>query len=149
MDGKSKQCQKCYHDQRRETFIAKRGTCRECLSKPIVYIKYGLCRKCRKQLEDYKSYSKDYSKNSYAAKRQQVFDYYGNECKCCGENHAVFLSIDHINGGGTQHRKTISPSGGGTAFYLWLVREGFPKGFQTLCMNCQWGKRYGICPHQQ
>jgi hypothetical protein len=30
-----------------------------------------------------------------------------------------------------------------------LVKNNFPNDFQTLCMNCNWGKRYyGICPHK-
>ena len=35
--------------------------------------------------------------------------------------------------------------------YKWLRKNGFPPGFQVLCMNCQHGKRMcrGICPHQQ
>ena len=28
-----------------------------------------------------------------------------------------------------------------TGFYLWLKRNNFPEGFQTLCMNCQWLKK--------
>jgi hypothetical protein len=31
-----------------------------------------------------------------------------------------------------------------------LCKNGFPKGFQTLCMNCNWGKyrNGGQCPHK-
>lgn len=45
------------------------------------------------------------------------------------------LSIDHIEGGGTRHLKTI---GSGTGkFYAWLKRNHFPPNFRVLCMNCQ------------
>jgi len=29
----------------------------------------------------------------------------------------------------------------GSRFYYWLRRQGYPEGYQTLCMNCQWIKR--------
>lgn len=65
-------------------------------------------------------------------------------CKCCGENTYEFLSLDHVNNGGTQHRKLskgrIEPK---------LVKAGFPEGFQVLCHNCNMAKGfYGKCPHQ-
>lgn len=28
-------------------------------------------------------------------------------CKCCNENTYEFLSLDHIHGGGNQHRKSL------------------------------------------
>ena len=39
----------------------------------------------------------------------------------------------------------------GEKITTWLYRNNFPKGFQTLCFNCNWGKHIndGICPHQQ
>ena len=78
--------------------------------------------------------------------RNKVLEYYGNYCHCCGENEIKFLSIDHINGGGTKHRKQIG--GGGTSLYLWLIKNNFPIGFQILCYNCNMAKGlYGKCPH--
>ena len=46
------------------------------------------------------------------------------------------LSIDHLDGGGTAHRKIV-----GRNIYYWLIKNAFPKGYQVLCMNCQWIKR--------
>lgn len=57
-------------------------------------------------------------------------------CNRCNETDIRVLSIDHINGGGTQHKKTIKGS-----FYRWLINNNFPSGYQVLCMNCQWRKR--------
>jgi hypothetical protein len=45
-----------------------------------------------------------------------------------------FLAIDHMNGAGAQHRRSIGK--GGTVLYSWLVRQHFPEGFQVLCHNC-------------
>jgi hypothetical protein len=55
------------------------------------------------------------------------------QCVLCGERHDQFLCIDHIDGGGTQHRAEV---GTGTNFYLWLRHEKFPKGYRVLCHNC-------------
>jgi len=73
-----------------------------------------------------------------------VLGHYGNgrvACVTCGEDRLPCLSIDHVNGGGIQHRKKINNSGG-RAFYSWLKVNGFPSGYQTLCMNCQFIKKF-------
>ena len=69
-----------------------------------------------------------------AQAKEQVFGHYGWECACCDavEN----LTIDHVNGGGEEHRKELGLSGGGLQFYLWLIKNDFPDGFQVLCMRC-------------
>jgi hypothetical protein len=72
-------------------------------------------------------------------KKIQVISHYGKgvgACVVCGEDDLNCLSIDHINGGGREHRKRI-----GSHFYAWLIKNGFPEGYQTLCMNCQFKKR--------
>jgi hypothetical protein len=45
--------------------------------------------------------------------------------------------MDHIDGNGL--RKVGMQ--GGKQFYYWLKKQGYPPGFQVLCMNCQWIKR--------
>jgi hypothetical protein len=88
----------------------------------------------------------------YASKiKDEVFQAYGNECRCCGENEPVFLTIDHIDGSGAAHKASgeIGPSG--SKLYRWLKRRGFPKdNFQLLCLNCNRGKflNRGRCPHE-
>lgn len=82
--------------------------------------------------------------------RREVFAAYGGyKCACCGETEPLFLSIDHVNNDGAKMRREKLYSGSGTGFYLWLFKNGFPKGFQVLCMNCQIGKHRngGVCPH--
>ena len=56
----------------------------------------------------------------------------------------VALSIDHINGGGNEHRKKVlgGKQSGGAPFYRWLKKHRYPKGYQVLCMNCQWRKKF-------
>jgi hypothetical protein len=76
----------------------------------------------------------------------EALNAYGGKCKCCGEKEPKFLAIDHIDGGGNEHRKTIK----GTIIYLWLKQHSYPKGFQVLCHNCNMAKAFwGVCPHKQ
>ncbi len=90
-----------------------------------------------------------------------IMAYGGYRCACCGETEPKFLSIDHINNDGAEHRKTISrtlgeirivgrPASGTANLLLWLKRNNYPDGFQVLCMNCNTGKQRnnGVCPHK-
>ncbi len=63
---------------------------------------------------------------------------YGGRCSVCGECNWEFLTVDHVNGGGNQHRRGLHL--GGAAFYRWLKRKGYPKNeFRLLCFNCNCG----------
>ena len=81
--------------------------------------------------------------------RFDILNHYSNgdlKCACCGENESDFLTLDHIDGGGRQHRKKV----GSGNIYVQIRREGYPKGYRVLCMNCNFC--YGIkgyCPHQR
>jgi hypothetical protein len=79
--------------------------------------------------------------------KRKVFDAYGNHCKCCGEENASFLSIDHVYGGGRKHRQAV---GGGVMVLLDIIKSGFPDDYQILCFNCNLGRNIngGICPHE-
>jgi hypothetical protein len=81
--------------------------------------------------------------------RDQVYAAYGGYvCACCGETEPAFLTIDHVNNDGAAHKREFSLKTG-DQMHRWVIRMGFPQGFQVLCMNCNWAKRYnGICPHQ-
>ena len=81
-----------------------------------------------------------------AERRAAVFAHYGTTCVCCGSDSN--LSIDHVNGGGSAHREALfgSPNLSGAHFYAWLVKQGFPEGFQTLCVPCNSSKQHlGSC----
>jgi hypothetical protein len=59
-------------------------------------------------------------------------------CIKCGYTDIRALSLDHINDNGAEERRTNKVAKtGGTSFYHWLKRQGYPEGYQTLCMNCQ------------
>jgi hypothetical protein len=75
-----------------------------------------------------------------------VVDQYGGFCACCRETEIVWLTVDHINGDGKTHRQA---QGSGSALHRWLIRHGFPPGFQILCANCHLAKSSGVnCPHK-
>ena len=79
----------------------------------------------------------------------EAFDAYGGRfCECCGETILEFLTIDHINGDGSHHRRSIN-SRGGYSFYHWLKNNNYPSGYRVLCMNCNFSHgAYHYCPHK-
>lgn len=102
-------------------------------------VQYYLCRDCNaKRLKDY-----------YDKTKLVVYEHYGNECACCGENNILFLSIDHVNNDGHLDRWPSGYRRAGYTLYSKIKTAGFPKTLQLLCMNCNYGKRMnnGTCPH--
>jgi hypothetical protein len=95
----------------------------------------------------YRSQQKEYRRAGRARIFAEVLAHYGGACACCGERERWFLTIDHIDGNGWEHRRQI----GKTDMWKWLHANGYPTGFQILCFNCNAG-RYrngGVCPHEQ
>ncbi len=113
--------------------------------------KYALEHK--QEIKEYKQnwYLQNKTKSVAQSKRRrlyyktQVLTHYGNgklACVRCSFSDIRALSIDHINGGGFKHRRSLGiNNGGGLGFYLWLIRNNLPMGYQTLCMNCQYTKK--------
>lgn len=107
---------------------------------------------------DYAQYTKEWRAANPEKARAQGRSYvlnlkldiiagYGGECVCCGDKNWEFLTIDHIHGGGKQHRLVERARD----FYIRLRREGFPRGeYRLLCINCNFALgMYGYCPHQK
>lgn len=96
--------------------------------------------------KNYKHYLAMQKKCRQRAKRT-VFEGYGGKCACCGENNFCFLTVGHKNGDGAAHRKARG-SFDSYKFYVWLIRNGFPKKYQVLCYNCNCAKgTKKHCPH--
>ena len=76
--------------------------------------------------------------------RDQVFDHYGRACACCGTTED--LTADHVDGNGRAHRIELfgRANAAGKDFWRWLVSQGFPPGFQTLCRPCNRSKGTGL-----
>jgi hypothetical protein len=113
----------------------------------------------RKQEQDRNSYYRHRTvrlaknKQLLRSRKIRVLQHYSSsvdilKCSCCEETEVVFLTLEHIGGGGTRHRKEIKR--GGSAFYTWVIRNNFPSGYEVLCMNCQFGRAFnaGVCPHK-
>lgn len=135
-DNGSVSCISC-KEKRKQSFRERvaHNLCGACGRRPIE--KRNRCSHCR---------------NVSAKRRFQIFleviDAYGGaKCVCCGENNIKFLTIDHVDGGGNEHRRQI----GSPNIYGWLRRNNYPKGFQVLCYNCNCGRARngGICPHKE
>lgn len=127
-DHQLKNCKRAaMHREKRKSL----NLCCQCGKEPA---KSGTsCVKCRKTL------------NSYHTKyRELVLNHYGNQCNCCGITQKVFLTIDHIDGSGAEHRKK-----GRSRVYRSIIKENYPDNYQVLCWNCNSAKHLmGTCPHQ-
>jgi hypothetical protein len=65
----------------------------------------------------------------------EVINAYGGKCQICGETHWEFLTIDHIFGGGTQHRLELAKEN--TTIYKFLKDNNWPKDeYRLLCASC-------------
>lgn len=96
--------------------------------------KYGLEALC-------KGCSEIRRHNRHAKIKVDVLTHYGDgkfACIACEKTDFDILTIDHINGNGNQHRRESHL--GGITFYRWLIKQGFPEDYQTLCYNCQMKK---------
>ena len=95
--------------------------------------------------EYYRKYMRGYQRKL----RAKCIEAYGGKepkCACCGEKEEQFLTFDHIDNNGSEHRRQIK----GGNIYQWMVKNSFPKGFQLLCYNCNCSKGfYGECPHNK
>ncbi len=154
----TKQCARCKEIKERDQFNKDnqasngiRSNCRQC----EVFIRKEQYLKNRvKRIADSKKWrsankqkANDYLLSWRNKNKQAFLDKYGNKCVCCGETEYIFLTLDHINGGGNKHRKELKLNA--TRMYQYAVKNYNPKQFQILCMNCQYGTRFGkICPHQ-
>ena len=108
------------------------------------------CNNARSKAYYYKDPAAQIAKRAryYAKLRSEAYAAYGGRCVCCGESRPQFLTIDHVNGDGAEHRKRVAP---GCMILQWLQQRGWPQeGFQLLCWNCNCAKGIrGGCPHER
>lgn len=102
--------------------------------------------------QKHKLYMRQYFKPYLKQLQIETLTHYGNGrmvCQCCGENEFVFLTIDHINGRTLEEKKNVKYRG--WQLKQFLRAHGYPKGYQTLCFNCNSGRALngGVCPHKQ
>lgn len=79
--------------------------------------------------------------------KRRIVDAYGGCCACCKEREITFLTVEHLQKNGMDHRKIVASGN----LYLYLIKNNFPKeGLCILCMNCNWAERNGWpCPHKK
>jgi hypothetical protein len=94
-------------------------------------------------------------RHHYANLKRDALEKYGTSCICCGESDIRFLTMDHKNNDGAEHRRQTDKKGngkhgGGLNMYFWLRHNNYPDGFQTMCYNCNCARSRngGICPHK-
>jgi hypothetical protein len=151
-------CDKCKADRlKTELGLKKRGVCTQC-RKQKAKKDCTLCPKC---LDKASSSVQPYRKRCMEVNPEWgtirgwradklahclVLARLGGKCVCCGEIHPLFLSVDHIDGGGSKHRKKV----GSKQFIRNLVKEKDLGAYQVLCIICNWGRQRnrGICPHK-
>lgn len=103
---------------------------------------YALCKTCRVKGQkayywSHKQKCREGTQRCNDAMRLEVLQHYSGltpECALCGEDDMLVLNLDHIDGGGEQHRQRIGKMG--LPFYRWIRQEGYPFGYQVLCANC-------------
>jgi len=115
----------------------KNNKCKECGKQNN---KNGKCKICIEKRKQKNIMNLKYNK-------YKALEAYGGKCVCCKEDNIQFLTIDHGNNDGKQHRIEIKTS----KIYRWIVKNNFPQniGLRVMCWNCNLGrdKNKGICPH--
>ena len=94
------------------------------------------CKECAKNRQ------KEQRKKNF----QKILDHYGARCFCCGETIKEFLTIDHVNRDGAEHRRQLNRG----RLYASIIRDGFPNRFRIACANCNFSLGMkGYCPHKK
>lgn len=139
-----KTCTRCHEAKPESEFYTNRGRlnahCKICAR--------GLTGAYRlSHPEKLRQYLKEYTPKRHRFLKEAALAKIGMCCACCGESRFEFLTIDHVNNDGHLHRKAMRHDN----LYWWFSKTG-GEGYeiQTLCFNCNFGKRYnnGVCPHQ-
>jgi len=153
-NGRTSRCKQCIRDaaNKKNARIQRQHPryCPSCKTRKLAKFSQ-ICASCRKNgvRKAIRYTTKAESKRYRDKLKNDVFQHYGGmRCECCGETEPAFLSIDHINNDGSWHRKSAKV-GSGSALYYWLRKNNYPPGFRVPCMNCNLGRRHGICPHKK
>jgi hypothetical protein len=138
-----KTCNICFLIKKKSEFYPRNGCCKICLCKKKrenPKIKIFSKRYREKNREHTKLYQKSYS----TSLKMKFLEIYGNKCSCCGENEYEFLTLDHVISRTSENRGETGNRG-----YLKAISEYRPDLYQTLCYNCNCGRRHGVCPHKR
>lgn len=142
-------CRPCYQQARRKAGPGQ-ATCHP--ERPT--LARGLCHQCYASSrywdnpEKHRKASREAQAANRKRLRRQLIEAYGGKCACrkCPESNPAFLTLEHINRDGGEHRAKV-----GSHSYADLRRRGFPQeGYTLLCWNCNAMTRFGRpCPHEE
>ena len=79
-------------------------------------------------------YAQKLSRQEKWDKRSRAMDVLGGKCSECGNDDKRVLQIDHVNGGGRQHR--LFGSGGAEKIVRQIINGTTDRDYQLLCCNC-------------
>ena len=140
-DGIDTYCKICRvaYNRNRKAKLASKGKCVQCGKQHISKTKFCLACRVSKRPD---------SAARCALYKNDAILKYGGKCACCGESRICFLTIDHTDNTGAQHRRS-----GAAHIYRWLKVNNYPNsGFQVLCYNCNCAKQFAEhgerCPHE-
>ena len=132
-----------------QSYIRKRDyICKSCKNKTIVP------EKNRKKVREWRKKNPEKHRLQWlratVKAKEDALTHYSNgkpRCVCCSEDTIDFLTLDHINGRKiVAHKRSLC----GKTLYKLVKRQGYPEGYQVLCMNCKFAKGHlGYCPHQK
>lgn len=129
-------CEKCHKSKPESEFYYRQS------GKRAGKITRYTCKDCVSEHDSEKA------RKLYAERRLTILKHYSGDppkCACCGETTIEFLTIDHINGGGNEHRNKV-----GENLVRWLILNHLPDGFRILCANCNLSYgTYNYCPHNK
>ena len=140
-------CDSCYNADRAQRV---RADCHP--GKPLVAD--GLCAGCysKRRYDQDPEAARRLARESHTRMRKrdrgEMVEAYGGRCACprCPETNPAFLTLEHVNGDGKEHRAKV-----GSHTYADLRKRGWPKdGYTLLCWNCNAMTRFGrACPHME
>ena len=93
--------------------------------------------------------------NAYSNQRRlnakyTILERYGKVCVLCGFEDIRALQLDHIENNGAEERKALGGQKvSGANFYLHLIKQGLPDGYQTLCANCNNIKQWNLLKRER
>lgn len=87
-----------------------------------------------------------YGRRERAKLKLDMLNALGWVCYCCGEDHPLMLTLDHVKNDGHTYREQYNEQ----QIYRLARKSGWPKDeYQVLCMNCNFAKgHFGECPHK-